>query len=68
MRISGTSSELRVLPVHLQEPELDYLRKAWYTPATLLRHLSNSGYNFVLKDTDADYTPDILPKSHVCAH
>mmetsp|Transcript_73099 Transcript_73099/g.123169 ORF Transcript_73099/g.123169 Transcript_73099/m.123169 type:complete len:569 (-) Transcript_73099:1552-3258(-) len=47
-----------------EEPELDYLRKAWYTPATLLRHLSNSGYNFVLKDTDADYTPDILPKSH----
>lgn len=45
------------------EPELEYLRNEWYTPASLLRFLSNSGYNFVLKDCDADYTPDILPKA-----
>eukprot|EP00992_Anisonema_acinus_P010303 TRINITY_DN6477_c0_g1_i2.p1 TRINITY_DN6477_c0_g1~~TRINITY_DN6477_c0_g1_i2.p1 ORF type:complete len:671 (-),score=152.04 TRINITY_DN6477_c0_g1_i2:117-2078(-) len=45
------------------EPELQYLRDTWLTPASLLRFLSNSGYNFVLKDCDADYTPDILPKA-----
>eukprot|EP00998_Keelungia_sp_KM082_P006614 NODE_285_length_2141_cov_74.681231_g279_i0.p1 GENE.NODE_285_length_2141_cov_74.681231_g279_i0~~NODE_285_length_2141_cov_74.681231_g279_i0.p1 ORF type:complete len:657 (-),score=137.30 NODE_285_length_2141_cov_74.681231_g279_i0:98-2068(-) len=50
----------------LQEPldeELAYLRQGWFGPATMLRHLTNSGFNFVLRDCDADYTPDILPKS-----
>eukprot|EP01006_Ploeotia_vitrea_P043203 TRINITY_DN66704_c5_g7_i1.p1 TRINITY_DN66704_c5_g7~~TRINITY_DN66704_c5_g7_i1.p1 ORF type:complete len:665 (-),score=76.92 TRINITY_DN66704_c5_g7_i1:2037-4031(-) len=46
-----------------EDVELTYLRENWYTPATMLRHLASSGFNFVLNDADAEYTPDILPKS-----
>jgi cancer susceptibility candidate protein 1 len=45
-----------------QDPELQYLREEWYTPASLLRLLSNSGFNFVLQESDSTYIPDILPK------
>ena len=45
------------------EPELDPLRDSWHTPATLLRKLSDSGYNFIFTDGDAAYFPDVLPKS-----
>eukprot|EP00996_Jenningsia_fusiforme_P002729 NODE_354_length_2397_cov_50.243186_g329_i0.p1 GENE.NODE_354_length_2397_cov_50.243186_g329_i0~~NODE_354_length_2397_cov_50.243186_g329_i0.p1 ORF type:complete len:655 (+),score=145.10 NODE_354_length_2397_cov_50.243186_g329_i0:188-2152(+) len=48
-----------------EEPELSALRSEWYSPTTLLRLLSNSGYHFILRDCDADYTPDILPKTLV---
>ncbi|KAJ9444245.1 Axonemal 84 kDa protein [Diplonema papillatum] len=47
------------------EPELEYLRTDWYSPAALLRHLSASGYNFMFTDADADYFPDVLPKARI---
>ena len=45
------------------EKELDYLRNEWHTPATLLRHLSESGFNFIFCDKDAKFFPDVLPKT-----
>eukprot|EP01064_Diplonema_japonicum_P039210 TRINITY_DN977_c5_g1_i1.p1 TRINITY_DN977_c5_g1~~TRINITY_DN977_c5_g1_i1.p1 ORF type:complete len:670 (+),score=158.51 TRINITY_DN977_c5_g1_i1:49-2010(+) len=45
------------------EPELDRLCESWYSPATLLRHLCDSGYNFIFTDKDAEYFPDVLPKA-----
>eukprot|EP01059_Diplonema_ambulator_P024209 TRINITY_DN4006_c0_g1_i2.p2 TRINITY_DN4006_c0_g1~~TRINITY_DN4006_c0_g1_i2.p2 ORF type:complete len:459 (+),score=135.50 TRINITY_DN4006_c0_g1_i2:1863-3239(+) len=55
--------ENRCRVVSPDEPELDSLRDSWYTPATLLRHLADSGYNFTFTDKDAEYFPDVLPKS-----
>ena len=45
------------------ERELDFLRDSWHEPATLLRHLSDSGFNYTFCDEDARFFPDVLPKS-----
>lgn len=49
--------------VEPQEQELDYLREEWYTPATLLRKLGESGYLFTFSDADAQFFPDVKPKT-----
>jgi cancer susceptibility candidate protein 1 len=46
-----------------EEKELTYLRENWLPPATLLRYLSRAGYNLLLTDHDAEFTPGIRPKT-----
>eukprot|EP00906_Rhabdomonas_costata_P018231 RCo026597 len=48
-----------------EEPELQHLRESWLSPASLLRMLSNSGYNFLLRECDASFIPDLLPKAMI---
>lgn len=46
-----------------EEKELTHLRENWLPPATLLRLLSRAGYNLLLTDYDAEFTPGIRPKT-----
>lgn len=46
-----------------EERELTYLRENWLPPATMLRLLSRAGYNLMLTDHDAEFTPGIRPKT-----
>jgi cancer susceptibility candidate protein 1 len=46
-----------------EEKELAYLRETWLPPMTLLRLLARAGYNFLLNDSDAQFTTGIQPKT-----
>jgi len=48
-----------------EEKELTLLRTQWHSPATLFRLLATSGYNLILTDADAEFTPNVLPKAAV---
>eukprot|EP01063_Lacrimia_lanifica_P000763 TRINITY_DN10385_c0_g1_i1.p1 TRINITY_DN10385_c0_g1~~TRINITY_DN10385_c0_g1_i1.p1 ORF type:complete len:677 (+),score=303.02 TRINITY_DN10385_c0_g1_i1:73-2031(+) len=45
------------------DPELEELRDEWYPPSTLLRLLSNCGFNFLFTDADAEFLQISQPKS-----
>ncbi|ORC93817.1 putative chaperone protein DNAj [Trypanosoma theileri] len=46
-----------------EDPELAYLRENWLEPATLVRLLSQAGFNFALEDDDAAFLENIVPKN-----
>ncbi|KEG15441.1 putative chaperone protein DNAj [Trypanosoma grayi] len=46
-----------------EDPELAALREDWLEPATLVRLLSQAGFNFALDDEDAKFLENIVPKS-----
>ncbi|RNF27210.1 putative chaperone protein DNAj [Trypanosoma conorhini] len=69
-RGEGGDREFRILVQDAQckllapeDPELAYLRENWLEPATLLRLLSQTGFNFLLEDEDAKFIESIVPKS-----
>ncbi|ESL09044.1 hypothetical protein TRSC58_03243 [Trypanosoma rangeli SC58] len=69
-RGEGGDREFRILvqDVHCkllapEDPELAYLRDNWLEPATLLRLLSQTGFNFLLDDEDAKFIENIVPKT-----
>lgn len=69
-RGEGCDREFRILLQDSQcklmapeDPELAYLRQNWLEPATLVRLLSQAGFNFILKDEDAASLNNIVPKS-----
>nr|CCC89946.1 unnamed protein product [Trypanosoma congolense IL3000] len=49
--------------IYPNDPELTLLREQWMEPATLVRLLSQAGFNFLLHDDDAVYLEGIVPKS-----
>ncbi|CBH10336.1 hypothetical protein, conserved [Trypanosoma brucei gambiense DAL972] len=69
-RGEGSDREFRILICDAKcklispgDPELAALRADWLEPATLVRLLSQAGFNFMLRDEDAEFIEDIVPKS-----
>nr|CCC47373.1 putative chaperone protein DNAj [Trypanosoma vivax Y486] len=46
-----------------EDAELAYLRENWLEPSTLVRLLSQAGFNFSLDDADATFMENIVPKT-----
>ncbi|ESS68749.1 putative chaperone protein DNAj [Trypanosoma cruzi] len=69
-RGEGSDREFRILIQDAQckllapeDPELAHLRENWLEPATLIRLLSQTGFNFLLDDEDAKFLENIVPKT-----
>mgnify|MGYP001570933550 FL=1 len=48
-----------------EDRELTALRSQWLQPATLMRLLAQAGFNFLLRDADAAFVDNVLPKTAV---
>ncbi|KAK7197094.1 hypothetical protein NESM_000654400 [Novymonas esmeraldas] len=46
-----------------EDDELAALRSSWWSPAVLLRKLKQTGFNFLVRDEEAGYLENVIPKS-----
>lgn len=48
-----------------EDDELTPLRNSWWTPAVLLRKLKQTGFNFLVRDEEASFLDNVIPKSRL---